>query len=112
MGCATGSALAGATVATGEPLLRAPLPAAESTSDFVIRPAGPLPANPARSTPSAAAARAATGETLTFSGAAPAGTAAAPAAPRGALAGVATPSPAPTEIRAITCPTVTVSPSP
>src|SRR5439155_19236172 len=38
-----------------------PFPAADSTSDLVILPAGPLPATPVRSTPSTAAARSATG---------------------------------------------------
>ena len=45
--------------------------AAPSTSDFVIRPAGPLPDTSARFTPSTAAARAATGETFVPSGALP-----------------------------------------
>src|SRR5439155_13366084 len=38
-----------------------PFPAADSTSDLVILPDGPLPETPVRSTPSTAAARSATG---------------------------------------------------
>src|SRR6202035_327590 len=66
----------GSRTADGLPLVAAPLPsrtpfaaAAERTSDFVMLPAGPLPDTAARSTPSAAAARAATGETFAPSGA-------------------------------------------
>src|SRR3954452_21574693 len=81
------------------------------TSSFVIRPRGPVPVTAERSTPSAAATRAATGVTFVpcgtgaaFAGAAFAG---APLPEDGA--GLA--SPAPTCIRAMTWPTVTVSPS-
>jgi len=56
--CAGGAAGAGA----------ASRAAAVNTSDFVILPAGPLPAIAVRSTPSTAAARAATGETFVPSG--------------------------------------------
>ena len=94
-----------------------------------MRPAGPLPGTLARSTPSTAAARAATGETFTPSGAcagaeSPLGAgspAAADAAPGagGASSARAPPPFAPrsvagepfTAMRAITWPTVTVSPS-
>ncbi len=52
--------------APAEPLPSAALSfAASSTSDLTIRPPGPLPETLVRSTPSAAAARAATGEVLT-----------------------------------------------
>ncbi len=94
-------------------LVAEPLPAAaDSTSALVIRPAGPLPETCARFTPSAAAARAATGEILAPSGACTGGSGRERRAPEeaaGADACVA--APAPVLRRAITCPTVTVSPS-
>jgi hypothetical protein len=93
----------------------APLPpsAAASTSALEIRPAGPVPSIEPRSTPSAAAARLATGETFTPSGVStagscPAGRGAAVGCGVGAAEGLA-PSPAAT--RAITWPTFTVSPA-
>jgi len=81
----------------------APLPAlAPSTSDLTIRPPGPLPETSARFTPSAAAARAATGDTLAPSGAwAVEGACSAGACPLLGGAAVAGASP-PTAIRAIT----------
>ncbi len=88
----------------------------------MILPAGPLPETCARSTPSArCATRAATGETLRSSGTVPAAGAlgadaldvcacAAPSAPS-ADCGAGAAACSPTAIRAITWPTVTVSPS-
>ncbi len=88
---------------------------ASSTSPFVMRPLGPLPDTLARFTPSTAAARAATGETFIPSRAWPFGAAsvagsAAGAPPFVVLVLLACAS-SPTAIRAITWPTVTVSPS-
>ena len=76
---------------------------------MVTRPPGPVPVTAERSTPSAAATRAATGETLTPSGAA----AGAAGASEGALPfpSAAAEALAPASIRAITWPTVTVSPA-
>src|SRR5271155_357085 len=98
----------------------APLPeAALSTSVLVIRPAGPVPGTLARSTPSTAAARAATGEALTPSSdcagepGADGVVAGGGACPEGELPPLAPVAglEAPSAIRAITWPTVTVSPS-
>ena len=105
---------AAATAPFGDPPLRDPPPSfAARTSDFVMRPFGPVPERPPTSTPSAAATRAATGEMLV-----PSGGVAAPAdeafSPLSAGAGVDPPddaAPAPVSMRAMTCPTVTVSPS-
>ena len=81
-----------------------------------MRPCGPVPATPARSTPSAAAARVAMGVAL----ASPAIAGAAPAPlgegaawlPLGApFAEAPAGAPAPSCIRAMTCPTTTVAPS-
>src|SRR4051794_21353704 len=88
----------------------APLPA-PSTSALVIRPPGPVPGTPLRSTPSAAATRAATGVTLVPSGAAagaPLVAGAGAAAGAGPAAGAA-PAPLvePACMRAIVWPTVT-----
>ncbi len=85
---------------------------ASSTSALVMRPPGPVPVMPPRSMPSAAATRAATGEILASSGIS--------AGARGAVAGAPLPDDsgaaglgavAPTCMRAMTWPTVTVSPS-
>src|SRR3954453_5031197 len=85
--------------------------AAARTSAFVIRPAGPLPLTAPRSTPSAAATRAATGETLASSGSVVAGEGADAPLPEGASAGADGAAPGDVVIRAIAWPTVTVSPS-
>jgi hypothetical protein len=85
---------------------------ASSTSAFVIRPPGPVPVIAARSMPSAAATRAATGETFASSGSGGAADGAGAATgpfPDGALARAGAPAPA--CMRAITWPTVTVAPS-
>src|SRR4051794_20747671 len=71
-----------------------------------MRPRGPVPLIVERSTPSAAATRAATGETW-----APAGTDGAGVATGGAASAAAAGAPAPSAMRAMTWPTLTVSPS-
>ena len=127
-GCALGSAGRRRAVAVGG-CSRAPLLAgatarprgacAQSTSDFVIRPAGPLPETAARSTPSTAAARAATGETFVPSGACERrrpgarcrGACGACRRLRAAAGAQPLARRPPTAMRAITWPTVTVSPS-
>src|SRR5947209_7674789 len=110
---AAGAAPVGSAVAD-------PLPAAAArTSALVMRPPRAVPATPARSTPSAAAIRWATGETLAplpvggAAGAVSAGAVSAGAlVPAGDGAGAdCDGAAAPALIRAITCPTVTVSPS-
>ncbi len=80
---------------------------AASTSAFEIRPAGPEPWTLERSTPSASATRAATGVTFTSSGI----FGGALACGRGSGASAAGAAPLPVVMRAMTCPTVTVSPA-
>src|SRR5437763_13394929 len=130
-GCSMGAALGGAALVGGGAAL-APLPAAARTSDLVIRPPRAVPWTLERSMPSLAAIRRATGEAVPPSpgaeGVAGSAVAALPKDPTpsdvpesgaadwdGAAADWdGAPSDgdgAPTVIRAITCPTVTVSPS-
>src|SRR5690242_13274381 len=79
-----------------------------------MRPPGPVPLTAARSTPSAAATRAATGVTLapsgTDGGTSPAGRGAVVGSGAGAVV-VEAAAAAPALIRAMTCPTPTVSPA-
>src|SRR3954468_18886706 len=91
----------------------APLPplAAARTSALVILPDGPLPETPPRSMPSAAATRAATGETLASWGSEGAEAGAEAPLPVGASGAAAGAAPGDVVIRAIAWPTVTVSPS-
>src|SRR4051794_32160652 len=83
----------------------APLPPLR-TSALVMRPRGPVPVTVERSMPSAAATRAATGETF------PPDCTGAGAGADGAASGAGAAPPAPSARRAMTWPTVTVSPSP
>src|SRR3954452_4918533 len=113
-GVASGAgAVAGSATAAGPPF-----PTVARTSAFVMRPPGPEPATCDRSTPSAAAMRAATGEILASDGIGRGATVGAPVASAAAAgsagaAGVVAPAPfVAVVMRAMTWPTVTVSPSP
>src|SRR3954469_13309257 len=113
-----GVASGAGAVAGPPPRAGPPLPPVARTSAFVMRPPGPEPATCDRSTPSAAAMRAATGEILASDGIGRGSTVAAPlpspsAAGSAGAAGVVAAAPfVAVVMRAMTWPTVTVSPSP
>ena len=105
---------AGAVVGSAVPTA-SPLAAIDRTSALVIRPPGPLPVTDARSMPSAAAMRAATGDTFAPSGGGAAGASAGPpfvvSGAEGSVSRVGAAPSVAVVMRAMTSPTVTVAPA-